>query len=710
MKLSKPILCLNVLLLLSIGSFAQKEKIDSLKRVLPSLKDTARIDCLVEISTQYIFLELKLGHLSQPYRDSLLLFANTAYDESKKLDYFNGMARSFCSKAALKNHFLGDYPAMEELARESLKWFALTSNKKHIEIPYWELGISLVGQGKAEESLWYYQQAYDWAEKNQNFHVMQECVAGPGYEYYRNIGEYDKAFECLRKWQRLDLRFKGHIDTAGEKYTLGELHRRIGNYETALNYYREYVKRIDLNHANIWFRVSYPELFALNGKQDSALYYYSLIDTAKLNKQDLNYFLQSFGEFNLINHDYKAALHNLLRTVGFFRGFSDLNARLRTIIDIGQAYVALHQHREALGFVREALDLALHERARQYTRDAYELLYKIYQQTNQVDSAFFYYQKYVAQKEKEASDEVKGKFAAYDFEQQIELLNREKQMQQQQLSHTTQQRTFLIIGIAGILLLGVFVIRFIMLKRRNEANRRIIVENELLLQKFEYEKTKAELEQQATELEMQALRAQMNPHFIFNSLNSINRFILQNNKTQASEYLTKFSKLVRLILQNSQAAMIPLESELESLELYLDLESLRFDHRFGYKISVPKDLDADVLKVPPLIIQPFAENAIWHGLMHREDKGQLEIEISQDNDLLFFRIADNGIGRKAASELRSKSATRHKSVGLKITADRIALLHNSNENGSMVTINDLVHEDGTAAGTEVIIKIPVRYN
>jgi len=237
-----------------------------------------------------------------------------------------------------------------------------------------------------------------------------------------------------------------------------------------------------------------------------------------------------------------------------------------------------------------------------------------------------------------------------------------------------------------------------------------LLENDLKLQHLENEKTKVELQHQASELEMQALRSQMNPHFIFNSLNSINRFILQNNKAQASVYLTKFSKLVRMILQNSQASMISLESELESLELYLELEALRFDYRFKYKISVPKDLDADVLKVPPLIIQPFAENAIWHGLMHLPDPhGKLEIEVSQDNDLLFFRIADNGIGRKAAAELRSKSASKHKSVGLKITADRIALLHSSNGNGSVFTINDLVNNDGTAAGTEVIIKMPVIY-
>ena len=218
----------------------------------------------------------------------------------------------------------------------------------------------------------------------------------------------------------------------------------------------------------------------------------------------------------------------------------------------------------------------------------------------------------------------------------------------------------------------------------------------------------AELLQQKSELEMQALRAQMNPHFIFNSLNSINRFILQNNRTQASEYLTKFSKLVRLILQNSQAPLISLESELEALELYLDLEALRFDHRFGYKISVPKDLDIEALQVPPLIIQPYTENAIWHGLMHKEDKGQLDIEVSEEKDHLYFKIADNGIGRKQAAAMASKSATKHKSMGLKITRDRIAMLQKVNGE-SPVKIIDLENTDGSAAGTEVIIKMPLIY-
>jgi LytS/YehU family sensor histidine kinase len=252
--------------------------------------------------------------------------------------------------------------------------------------------------------------------------------------------------------------------------------------------------------------------------------------------------------------------------------------------------------------------------------------------------------------------------------------------------------------------------RVIMLKRKNEKNHRKIAENELRIQKLEGERTKTEMQRQTAELEMQALRAQMNPHFIFNSLNSINRFILQNDKAQASEYLTKFSKLIRMILQNSQASLITLESELESLDLYLNLESLRFNYHFDYNITIPKDLDVEVLRVPPLILQPYVENAIWHGLMHKEEKGHLDIDISEKDDQLFLKIKDNGVGREKARQLASKTATKHKSMGLRITENRIAMLQKNGSSESPVAIHDLVNVDGTAAGTEVIIKMPLIYD
>ena len=232
----------------------------------------------------------------------------------------------------------------------------------------------------------------------------------------------------------------------------------------------------------------------------------------------------------------------------------------------------------------------------------------------------------------------------------------------------------------------------------------------LQMERADREKELSLLQHRTAQLEMHALRAQMNPHFLFNSLNSINRFIIQNNSEQASAYLTKFSRLMRLILQNSQNELVSLENEVEALKLYLELEAVRFDHHFTYKIKIDETLDIAALKIPPLIIQPYAENAIWHGLMHKEEKGHLLIELIEDGEFLICRITDDGIGRQKAAELKSKSASTHKSMGMKITADRISTMKQKKSNQNHIKITDLVLADGIPAGTSVEIKISLQYD
>ncbi|HMG68031.1 MAG TPA: histidine kinase, partial [Chitinophagaceae bacterium] len=231
--------------------------------------------------------------------------------------------------------------------------------------------------------------------------------------------------------------------------------------------------------------------------------------------------------------------------------------------------------------------------------------------------------------------------------------------------------------------------------------------NKLQLQKLESERTRAELQQQATELEMQALRAQMNPHFIFNCLSSINHFILKNESEIASDYLTKFSRLIRMVLNNSKNPLINLEDELEMLRLYLDLERLRFNNSFDYNIGFNNHFDISSIFIPPLLLQPFAENAIWHGLMNKKGQGILEFAFELDNHVLNCYITDNGIGRKKAETLKSKSSEKQKSMGMQITAERLALFNNNTEQ-TIYSVEDLVDAEGQPAGTTVTLKIRYR--
>ncbi|WP_407667053.1 sensor histidine kinase [Mucilaginibacter sabulilitoris] len=209
---------------------------------------------------------------------------------------------------------------------------------------------------------------------------------------------------------------------------------------------------------------------------------------------------------------------------------------------------------------------------------------------------------------------------------------------------------------------------------------------------------------------MQMLRTQMNPHFIFNSLNSINRFILQNNKTDAAEYLTKFSRLVRMILQNSQNTIITLEDELNALRLYLELEMLRFDNRFSYNLTIENDVDISMIKVPPLIIQPFVENAIWHGLMPKETPGLVEIVITEADNMLITKVSDDGVGRAQAVPEENNHVKNHRSYGIDLTTQRIKIMYNETPSKAPVTINDLTDTEGNPAGTEVILILPICYD
>ncbi|CAA9480237.1 MAG: Sensor histidine kinase [uncultured Segetibacter sp.] len=213
-------------------------------------------------------------------------------------------------------------------------------------------------------------------------------------------------------------------------------------------------------------------------------------------------------------------------------------------------------------------------------------------------------------------------------------------------------------------------------------------------------------EQKLAEMEMTALRAQMNPHFIFNCLNSIKLYTTDNDAAKASAYLTKFSRLIRLVLENSRSERVTLKNELEALELYLEMEAMRFKNKLRFAIDVTSELDADLIEIPPMLLQPYVENAIWHGLMHKKEGGCVHINVAQpETNLLLITITDDGIGRTKAAALKSKSATATKSFGMKVTNERIALINQLYQTNTKVQVHDLTDAEGNAAGTEVVLEI-----
>jgi sensor histidine kinase YesM len=193
----------------------------------------------------------------------------------------------------------------------------------------------------------------------------------------------------------------------------------------------------------------------------------------------------------------------------------------------------------------------------------------------------------------------------------------------------------------------------------------------------------------------------MNPHFIFNSLNSIQSYILSNDAEKAVLYLGKFSQLMRLILTNSAYKFISLKEELKSITYYLDLEKLRFENKFDYTITVDKSLDEEFIEIPPMIIQPYIENAIIHGLLHKPTKGKIDIDFRPDGQRIICTVVDDGVGRQRSMEIAKQSGIKRKSRGMLITQARLEILNRQSDDEFSVKVFDLKDEKGNPAGTKV---------
>jgi LytS/YehU family sensor histidine kinase len=233
------------------------------------------------------------------------------------------------------------------------------------------------------------------------------------------------------------------------------------------------------------------------------------------------------------------------------------------------------------------------------------------------------------------------------------------------------------------------------------------------IQRLEKEKQvaleKAEMDKELVFSQLENLRSQMNPHFIFNALNSIQEYIVTNEKETASAFLVKFSRLIRIYLEHSRLSEVQLDEEQKALQLYLELEKDRFEDTLNYTIHVSKEVEVRNIKIPSLFIQPYIENALKHGLLHKKDNRKLAVifELDSNKEMLICTIEDNGIGRTASGKLNISRAHFHKSFATTANQKRVELINKTKKNKTTVSIEDLYDVDENAIGTRVVISIPV---
>jgi sensor histidine kinase YesM len=315
-------------------------------------------------------------------------------------------------------------------------------------------------------------------------------------------------------------------------------------------------------------------------------------------------------------------------------------------------------------------------------KDALQNLSLIYQAKGNSEKGLEYYKEHIAVKDSMASAAVTEKLAelqvAYETSEKNEEISGLKANEAVAEAVSEKRKKWLIASVLGVVALSLLIL-VLVLRHRNKVRQ-----------------SEAEFNQKKMELEQNALRAQMNPHFIFNSLNSIQRLFIEGKMEIANDYMADFSDLMRKILDNSSKAKINIREEINTLKLYLNLEKLRNKEIFDYNILIAEDIDQMNTPVPPMVIQPFVENAIWHGILPKKEKGKIDITLSKNENELVCIIEDNGIGMAESKKKTSGSSTnkipKHESKGMQLTEQRL---------GTKIKTDDL------DPGTRITLFIPL---
>lgn len=568
-----------------------------------------------------------------------------------------------------------------------------------------EIGKTWISRDPAK-ALQYVNESIALARKIKDTHRVKLGLLNLGYQY--NVyGESGKAIETLQETCRLAQKdLDSHTAMVAVAF-ISTAYVKQGDLENALHYawfpyfyfQRHYPANLAYLEPFIGSTMNVGEIYLHKGRLDSALYYMQRsYTTLKKNIPTNRYFIfhipMLMGEIHLKLQNKKQALFFINEGLKKAYELSDNTGIVEGHLNLANYYLQVNQpdsvRRNALLVIEQAWKLKKYEAV----SEAGLLLKTWYTEHKNPEKALYY---------SDLASAAKDSLTNFEKVKQGQQLRFREQQYQRDLANAQidyQNRLVRYWLIAGLGIVLLIVVALYLNNRRKQKDN-LLLKNEIKLQE-------AEFASKIAETEMTALRAQMNPHFIFNCLNSIKLYTLENDAQTASDYLTKFSRLIRLVLENSRSEKVTLANELETLQLYIEMEAMRFKNKVKYQLEVDDEIDIHYIDIPPLLLQPYIENAIWHGLMHKEEGGTVIIKIDLEQEhLLQVSIIDDGIGRAAAAELKSKSATKNKSFGLKMTSERIELINQLYKSKTQVQIEDLVDDNGNTKGTKVIVKIPV---
>lgn len=530
---------------------------------------------------------------------------------------------------------------------------------------------------------------------------------------YMELSEFPKALDIYFKNLRYSERQQKEVGIGLTCGNIAIVYKKMGNYQQALSYNQKAIniqlKRND-EKALADLLNSRGNMFDALEEPSKAIPFYrqSLSLSEKLGYRKGIASAQSnlgnaFNELGI----YDSAIHYIKKSLGFYKDAGDKSNMavlyhflgnvisragngllLREGVSPANRYTAANEYyKQSLQLNTETEDIA-------YQAENWERISHTYKKLQQFDKALQAHEQYARLKDSILSDEKleaiqqsEMQYAVKKNEDSLLLIQQKKDIQiiAEINRHKAIQQS---VVTGGSLLLLAGLVSFIFYKKRRDAKQK---------------QQEAEFKSEVADTEMKALRAQMNPHFIFNSLNSISDYIAKKNVQEADRYLGKFAKLMRMILEHSEQKEVPLSDDLKALELYIQLEALRLNQKFSYEIKVDDNIDPDATLVPPLLLQPFVENSIWHGIAQKEGPGKILIYIKKENEqMINCMVEDDGIGRKQSASVQTiEPKTDKTSLGMKITQTRIDILNKIKNSHAVVELSDL------AQGLRVEVKLPL---
>ncbi|MFZ4463167.1 MAG: tetratricopeptide repeat-containing sensor histidine kinase [Bacteroidales bacterium] len=652
-KLKQFLLALLLIILFGLTELnAQNQKIiDSIARLMNSpaaaeLKDEKRMKNYLTLASAN---NITHAELALEYARKGLLLTRSIPNQRGEGMVLNMIGISYFN--------MGRYDSARFYYESSQKVFESIHDTMGIIHTYNNLGIIFESIGNYKQSVQSYSRVLELANMKNNDELRAYAINNMAIVYYDwqqyplALEHYEKSLELLRK-------LGDSTRIAALLNNMGELYKETGKPDEALR--------------------NFTEALNISTKQNIA-------------KTRMNAFV-NIGDIYLGRNNYALASENFVHALEIARQYSFASGITDSKIKLAKVFFKTNNLEDAQLYGKEGLKLALEQDNAKMIRDAHQILYQIYQKKGMLQEALDQFVAYADRKDtlfnqnsRKELARLRTEYETDKKEKEITLLNQEKAIQQLEIDR--QKSLFWLTLILALFILLAVYLMF----NRNRLKQKGI---------------KAELERQKIEIEQRLLRSQMSPHFIFNSLNSINSFILSNDSHSAQVFLTKFSELIRLILENSRKSMIPLEDEIKTLQLNLELEQIRFDQKFDFEIEIQSEIEIDNTYVPPMLVQPFIENALIHGILPKKEKGMIRLSYMFEEGSLHARITDNGIGREESARIAKSKPGKHHSLGLQLTRERLELLDQKGTNTFRFAITDLKETDQKPIGTQIDIFMP----